>query len=73
MTWLSLALALVKLAVSIIVWVQQSNLIHQGKAEATLEALNNAQAFLTDAAKGANGLEFDSDWAKRVRDKYRRP
>jgi len=71
--WLSLVTALLKVVGAIATYLQNRQLINAGKAEAIVEGIAHVTAMVDDAAKGAAGMAFDTDWSKRVRDKYRRP
>lgn len=73
MGWLSLATALLKIVGLIAGYLKDRQLINAGKAEVIVEGITHVTNMVDDAAKGAAGMQFDTDWARRVRDKYRRP
>lgn len=73
MGWLSIAAGLLKIVNLIAGYLKDRQLIDAGKAEAIVEGTQHVSAMVDDAAKGATGMQFDSDWSKRVRDKYRKP
>jgi hypothetical protein len=73
MGWLQIAGVLLKVIDLIAGYLKDRQLINAGKAEAIVEGLQQLTAMVDDAAKGAAGMTFDTDWSRKVRDKYRRP
>jgi len=73
MGWLSIAGALLKIVGAIADILKNRQLINAGKAEAIVDGITHVTAMIDDAAKGAAGMAFDTDWSRKVRDKYRRP
>lgn len=73
MPWISIALALLKIVGVIADYLKSQQLINAGKAEAIVDGVQHVSAMVDDAKRGADGMAFDSDWAQRVRSKYRKP
>jgi len=73
MGWLSAAAALLKLVNIIAGYLKDKQLIDAGKAEAIVDGVTHVSGMVDDAAKGAAGMQFDSEWSSRVRSKYRKP
>jgi len=73
MGWISLATALLKIVGLIAGYLQNRQLINAGKAEAIVEGITHVTAMVDDAAKGAAGMQFDTEWSRKVKAKYRRP
>lgn len=72
MGWISLLSGLVKFASVVAEMLRNKRLIDAGKAEAIVEGLKDVSAFVDDAQRGANGMQFDTDWSKRVRERFRK-
>lgn len=72
MTWLSIALGFVKLATVIIGYLDKRQLIDAGMAKAALAKLKESNEVIDDALKAARAVRTDpdSDYVKRLRDKY---
>lgn len=73
MPWLSLLSGLLQLVNVLAGYVKDKQLVDAGKAEAIVDGMQHVSAMVDDAARGAAGMQFDTDWSKRVRDKYRKP
>ncbi|MCI0527788.1 MAG: hypothetical protein L0Y56_10145 [Nitrospira sp.] len=72
MGWVSLLTALLKIGGLIAGYLKDKQLMDAGKAKAIVEGMEHVSAMVDDAGKGADGMQFDTDWSRRVRDKYRR-
>ena len=72
MTWLSIAAGLVKLVTAIIGYLDKKQLIDAGMAKAALANLRKSNAAIDDALKAARAVRRNpnSDYARRLRDKY---
>lgn len=74
MGWLSLLSGLIGLAKVLAQALQERQMLNAGKAEAIVEGLDHAMAFINDAKAGAAGIDSGSDpeWRQRVLDKWKR-
>ena len=73
MPWVAILNGLLQIVNLVAGYVKDKQLIDAGKAEAIVAGMSHVSAMVEDAAKGAAGVQFDTDWTQRMRDKYRKP